>query len=286
MSEAKIGVIGGSGIYEIEGLSDIEEVCVDTPFGDPSDAITIGTLEGVRVAFLPRHGKGHRIMPSELPARANIYSLKSLGVERIISISACGSMKREIAPLDIVVPDQIFDRTKARPTSFFGDGLVVHVSFAEPFCPDLSEHLYEAAIEGGSRVHRGGTFLVIDGPQFSTKGESRVYQSWGMDIIGMTAIPEAKLAREAEMCYATLAMVTDYDVWHESEETVTVEMVVKNFQHNVAMAKKVLRDLLPRITTQRDCGCATALKNAIITQRDRVPDKVRERLSLLVQRYL
>ena len=286
MSEVNIGVIGGSGIYEIEGLSDVEAVCVETPFGDPSEAITIGTLEEVRVAFLPRHGKGHRIMPSELPVRANIYALKSLGVERIISISACGSMREEIAPLDIVIPDQIFDRTKARPTTFFGDGLVVHISFADPFCHDLSESLYEAAIEAGARVHKGGTFLIIDGPQFSTKAESRIYQSWGVDIIGMTAIPEAKLAREAEMCYATLAMVTDYDVWHESEETVTVEMVVKNFHHNVAMAKEVLRDLLSRISTQRDCGCATALKDAIITQRDCVPDEVKERLSLLVQRYL
>ena len=286
MSEAKTGVIGGSGLYEIEGLSDIEKVCVETPFGEPSEAITIGTLEGVRVAFLPRHGKGHRIMPTELPVRANIYALKSLGVERIISFSACGSMKEEIAPLDIVIPDQLFDRTRARSSTFFRNGLVAHISFAEPFCPDLSELLYEAAMEVGARVHKGGTYLCIEGPQFSTKGESRVYRSWGVDVIGMTAIPEAKLAREAEICYATLALVTDYDVWHETGEPVTVEMVVRNLLRNVAMAKRVLRAVLSRIPAERDCLCTTALKDAIITQRESIPSEVREKLALLVGKYL
>jgi len=286
VSEAKTGIIGGSGLYEIEGLSDIEKVCVETPFGEPSEAITIGTLEGVRVAFLPRHGKGHRIMPTELPVRANIYALKSLGVERIISFSACGSMKEEIAPLDIVIPDQLFDRTRARSSTFFRNGLVAHISFAEPFCPDLSELLYEAAMEVGARVHKGGTYLCIEGPQFSTKGESRVYRSWGVDVIGMTAIPEAKLSREAEICYATLALVTDYDVWHETGEPVTVEMVVRNLLRNVAMAKRVLRAVLSRIPAERDCLCATALKDAIITQRESIPSEVREKLALLVGKYL
>jgi len=286
MSEANIGVIGGSGLYEMEGLAEIEEVRVETPFGEPSEAITIGTLEGVRVAFLPRHGKGHRIMPTELPVRANIYALKSLGVERIISVSACGSMKEEIAPLDIVIPDQLFDRTRARPTTFFGGGLVIHISFDEPFCPELSGLLYEAAKEVGARVHKDGTYICIEGPQFSTKGESRIYRQWGVDVIGMTAIPEAKLAREAEICYATLAMVADYDVWHEVEEPVTVEMVVRNMLQNVVMAKRVIRAALPKIPAQRDCLCATALRDAIITQRERIPAGVREKLALLVGKYL
>ena len=286
MTDVKIGVIGGSGLYEIEDLTDIEEARAETPFGEPSDAIAIGTLEGVRVAFLPRHGKGHRIMPTDLPVRANIYALKSLGVEHIISFSACGSMKEEIAPLDIVIPDQLFDRTRGRSSSFFGNGLVAHISFAEPFCPELSELLYEAAMEVGARVHKGGTYLCIEGPQFSTKGESRIYRSWGVDVIGMTAIPEAKLAREAEICYATLALVTDYDVWHETEEMVTVEIVVRNLLRNVAMAKRVLRAVLSRIPAERDCLCATALKDAIITQRESIPSEVTEKLALLVGKYL
>jgi len=284
--KARIGVIGGSGLYEIEGLTDIKEVQVSTPFGEPSDAITIGTLEGEQVAFLPRHGKGHRISPTELPVRANIYALKSLGVERIISISACGSMKEEIAPLDIVIPDQLFDRTKARASSFFGEGLVAHIAFDEPVCPELSELLYQAAKEVGARVHKGGTYICIEGPQFSTKGESRIYRQWGVDVIGMTAIPEAKLAREAEICYATLAMVTDYDVWHEAEEPVTVEMVVRNLLRNVETAKGVLKIVVPRIPKDRTCRCATALENAIQTQRDKIPSAVRERLGLLVSKYL
>lgn len=286
MAKVKIGVIGGSGLYEIEDLTDIEEVRVGTPFGEPSDAITIGTLKAVRVAFLPRHGKGHRIMPTELPVRANIYALKSLGVERIISFSACGSMKEDIAPLDIVIPDQLFDRTRARTSTFFGHGVVAHVSFAEPFCPQLSELLYEAATDVGAKAHKGGTYLCIEGPQFSTKGESQIYRSWGVDVIGMTAIPEAKLAREAEICYATVALVTDYDVWHEAEEAVTVEIVVRNLRRNVATAKAVLTAVLPRIAAERDCLCATALKDAIITQRESITSEVRQTLGLLVNRYV
>jgi 5'-methylthioadenosine phosphorylase len=286
MTKATIGVIGGTALYEVEGLTDIEEVRVQTPFGEPSDVITMGTLEGRRVAFLPRHGKGHRILPSELPARANIYALKSLGVERIISLSACGSMKEDIAPLDVLIPDQLFDRTKTRPSSFFGDGLVAHISFADPFCPDLSELLYNAAAEAGARAHKGGTYLVIEGPQFSTQAESRVYRSWGVDVIGMTALPEAKLAREAEICYATLALVTDYDVWHAAEGPVTVEMILGYLLKNAATAKRVLRTLLPRIPDQRDCPCAMALRDAIVTHREFISGEVKEKLALLVGKYV
>jgi 5'-methylthioadenosine phosphorylase len=285
--QATIGVIGGSGVYQMEGLKDVKEVKVKTPFGDPSDAIVLGTLGNQRVAFLPRHGRGHRIMPSELPVRANIYALKSLGVERIISISACGSLREDFAPLDIVIPDQLYDRTKNRPTTFFGEGLVVHISFAEPFCPELSQVLYNAAQKAGARVHRGGAYIVIDGPQFSTKAESESYRLMKMDIIGMTAIPEAKLAREAELCYATIAMVTDYDVWHPSHDAVTVEMVVQNLLKNAEMGKRIVRyavDEIPK--TREQCPCPSALKDAIITARDRIPAKVRRDLGLLLDKYL
>jgi 5'-methylthioadenosine phosphorylase len=286
MSNVNIGVIGGTALYEMEGLTDVEEIRVQTPFGDPSDAITVGTIEGRQVAFLPRHGRGHRIMPSELPARANIYALKSLGVERIISFSACGSMRESIAPLDVVIPDQLFDRTKARPSTFFGDGLVAHISFAEPFCPYLSALLLDAAVEVGAKAHGGGTYLVIDGPQFSTKAESRIYRSWGVDVIGMTALPEAKLAREAEICYATVALVTDYDVWHEAEGEVTVEMILGYLLQNVATAKGMLSVVLPRIPDERDCPCATALKDVIVTRPELIPTEAKERLALLLGKYL
>ena len=286
MAEAKIGVIGGSGLYDIEGFSDVEEVTLNTPFGQPSDAITIGTLAGKRVAFLPRHGRGHRLSPSELPVQANIYALKMLGVEQIISVSAVGSMRNEIAPLDLVVPDQLIDRTKLRSSSFFGDGLVVHIGFADPFCPELSQALYDAAKLVGATVHKGGTYVCIEGPQFSTRAESRVYRQLGADIIGMTAIPEAKLAREAEICYATLALVTDYDVWHESEEPVTVEMIVANLQKNVDTAKKVLATIVPNLGGERQCECAHTLQNAIITQWDRVPNRTKERVALLTNKYV
>lgn len=287
MPTARVGVIGGSGLYQMEGLTNIEEVRPDTPFGPPSDAITIGTLEGERVAFLPRHGRGHRISPSVLPSRANIYALKSLGVEHIISVSACGSMREDIAPLDVVIPDQIFDRTKGgRPATFFGEGLVVHISFADPFCPELSRVLYEAARANDVNVHNGGTLVVIEGPQFSTKAESRIYRQWGVDIIGMTALPEAKLAREAEICYATLAMVTDYDVWHVSEEPVTAEIVVRNLQKNVGTAQSIIRTAISRIQAARPCPCALALEDALITQRTVIPPAQKERLHLLIGKYL
>jgi len=288
MEQATLGVIGGSGVYNVEALQDVEEKRVKTPFGDPSDAIVVGTLSGVRVAFLPRHGRGHRIMPSELNSRANIYALKSLGVRYIVSISACGSMREDLAPRDIVIPDQIFDRTKARPSTFFGDGLVVHVSFDQPFCPGLSELVYQAVKKTGATVHTGGTFLVLEGPQFSTKAESRIYRQWGVDIIGMTALPEAKLAREAEICYAAMAHVTDYDVWHETEEPVTVAMLLENLRANSAVTKEALTYLAPLVAKQKErtCPCASALSSAIITQRDLIPAAIKKRLGLLISKYV
>ena len=286
MPEAKIGVIGGSGLYEIEGMTEVKEVRLKTPFGDSSDAIAIGSLEGTRIAFLPRHGKGHRISPTELPVRANIYALKSLGVEWIISISAVGSLKEEIHPLDLVIPDQLIDRTKSRVNTFFGQGLVAHVAFAEPFCPVLSEILYQAAMEQGARVHKGGTYVVMEGPLFSTGAESNLYRSWGASIIGMTALPEAKLAREAEICYATLACVTDYDCWHQTEESVTVEMIVANLQRNVTTAKNIIRIAAGRIPQQRECSCAQALKDVIITDPKKIPPRVKRDLGLLIGKYV
>jgi 5'-methylthioadenosine phosphorylase len=286
MERALVGVIGGSGVYEMEGLSDISEVKPKTPFGEPSDAIVVGTLSGQRVAFLPRHGRGHRISPTELNSRANIYALKSLGVEYIISISACGSLREDYAPRDIVIPDQLFDRTRGRPLTFFGDGLVIHIGLADPFCPHLSRSLYEAVQKTGATVHMGGTFVIIEGPRFSTKGESRIFRQWGCDIIGMTAIPEAQLAREAEICYATMAHVTDYDVWHESEEPVTVEAIVKNLLANAEIAKEAVRNVVPLLGGERACECAHALRDAFITQRDLIPAGVKEKLDLLVNKYV
>jgi len=282
----RLAVIGGSGLYQMEGLSDTKEVRPKTPFGDPSDAIIIGTLVGQRVAFLPRHGRGHRISPTNLPVRANIYALKSLGVERIIAVSACGSLREDIAPRHIVIPDQLFDRTRLRPLTFFDEGPVVHISFAEPFCPQLSRLLYEAVQTTGTPVHKGGNFVVIEGPRFSTKAESHAFRQWGMDIIGMTAVPEAQLAREAEICYAVMAHATDYDVWHESEETVTVEAVIRNLLANTAAAQQAIRNLVPHIPAERDCVCASALADAIITQRDVITAESREQLDLLIGKYL
>ena len=284
--QAQVGIIGGSGFYEMEGFTDGQEVRVDTPFGPPSDTLTVGRLGDVPLAFLPRHGRGHRIIPTELPARANIYALKSLGVERVIAVSAVGSMKEQIRPLDLVVPDQLMDRTKSRPSTFFGDGLAAHVSFADPFCPHLSTALVDAASQVGARVHAGGTYVCIEGPQFSTRAESRIYRQWGVDVIGMTALPEAKLAREAELCYASLALATDYDVWHESEAEVTVEMVVSNLLKNVETSKKVVGAAVAALPGERTCACPAALRDAIITQRDRIPGAARLRLDLLVGKYL
>ncbi|TEU17222.1 MAG: S-methyl-5'-thioadenosine phosphorylase [Dehalococcoidia bacterium] len=286
MPEAKVGVIGGSGLYKMGGMTEVEEVKVSTPFGEPSDAIILGNIEGVRVAFLPRHGEGHRISPSELPAKANIYALKYLGVERIISVNAVGSLKEEIEPLDVVIPDQLIDCTKGRASTFFTDGIVGHVSLAEPFCPVLSQISFEASTKVGARVHKGGTYLVMEGPQLSTKAESQLYRSWGADVIGMTASPEAKLAREAEICYATLALATDYDCWHPNCESVTTEMILTNLRKGIDTVKRILKLLLPSIPQKRDCACASALKYAIVTGRKYVPKEKRKELGLLIDKYL
>jgi 5'-methylthioadenosine phosphorylase len=281
-----IGVIGGSGLYELEGLEDVRWKRVRTPFGDPSDEYCVGRFEERTVVFLPRHGRGHRVMPSELNFRANIWGLKSLGVEWIVSISAVGSMKDHIRPLDLVIPDQFVDLTKRRVSSFFGNGIVGHVGMADPVCPDLAAALEKAARAVGATVHRGGTYVCIEGPQFSSKAESRIYRSWGVDVIGMTNMPEAKLAREAELCYATLALATDYDVWHESHETVTVEAVIANLLKNVVTAKEVLRRLIPEIGPPRACPCPELLKNAIITNPGVFPPSTRRALDLLLGKYV
>ena len=286
MAEATIAFIGGSGLYDIDGLSDRHEVTVDTPFGPTSDDIVLGKIGETNVAFLPRHGRGHRISPTELPVRANIFALKTLGVERIVSISAVGSLKEEVRPLDIVVPDQIIDRTKSRVATFFGDGLVVHVGLAEPFCAELTKLLAAAASEYGGRVHSGGTYLVIEGPQFSTRAESELYRSWGASVIGMTALPEAKLAREAEICYAIMALVTDYDVWHRSEADVSVGLVVANLKKNVETSRSAIASLATRLPSHRGCACGSALKDAIITSRESIPQEAKDKLSPLVSKYL
>jgi len=283
--EGAIGIIGGSGLYDLEGLSEVRWRRVRTPFGDPSDAYCLGRLGGRRVIFLPRHGRGHRLMPSELNFRANIWGLKSLGAAWVVSISAVGSMKEAIRPLDIVVPDQFFDMTKRRVSSFFGDGIVAHVGMAEPVCPDLAAALETAARQTGATVHRGGTYVCIEGPQFSTKAESRIYRSWGVDVIGMTNMPEAKLAREAELCYATLALATDYDVWHETHETVSVEAVIENLLKNVATAQDVLRHVIPAVGPARTCECPNLLRNAVITNPRAFPPRTRKRLALLLDRH-
>ncbi len=286
MAEVKIGIIGGSGLYKIEGVTEIEEVKPDTPFGKPSDAIMLGNLEGTKVAFLPRHGKGHRISPSELPSKANIYALKSLGVERIISVGAVGSLNGEIQPLDLVIPDQLIDRTRVRDSTFFTNGIVAHIAFAEPFCPVLSQILFEAATKAGVKVHKGGTYLAMEGPQFSTKAESQLYRSWGADIVGMTALPEAKLAREAEICYARIAIVTDYDCWHPRYESVTTEIILTNLQTGVDTAREVLRLAIPNIPQERNCACAAALKDAIATSPEYISDRAKVDLALLIGKYL
>ena len=286
MHEVKIGIIGGTGLYDMEGMSEVEEVKIRTPFGEPSDVLILGNLEGIGVVFLPRHGKGHRLGPGELPGKANIYALKSLGVQRIISVTAVGSLKEEIKPSDLVIPDQIIDWTKGKGNTFFTNGIVAHIAFAEPFCPVLRQALFEAAGKAGVKVHKGGTHLAMEGPQFSTKAESQLYRSWGADIISMTALPEAKLAREAEICYATLAVVTDRDCWHPGYETVTTEMIFANLQKGVETAKYILKLTIPSIPQKRDCRCATALKDAIATSPQYVSNKVKKGLELLVGKYL
>ena len=284
--EADIAIIGGSGLYEMEGLRNVRYIEVDTPFGSPSDAIVVGDLEGVAVAFLPRHGRGHRLNPSHIPARANIYALKTLGVQRIISVSAVGSLKEDVVPLDLVIPDQLIDRTRQRENTFFDHGMVVHVGFSDPFCPASSHIIRESAGDQGITTHAGGTMVVMEGPAFSTRAESFMYRSWGADIIGMTALPEAKLAREAEICYATMAWITDYDCWHQTEEAVTVEMVVQNLQKNVLHSKELITRVAPRLAQELDCSCASALEGAIITHPQGVPEDVKHRLAPIVGRYM
>ncbi len=282
-----IAVIGGSGLYDMPALENVREIDVETPFGPPSDSVIVGELEDVPVAFLPRHGKGHVLMPSEVPYRANVYALKSLGVRRIVGVSACGSLRAALAPGHIVVPDQLFDHTTLRARTFFGEGLVAHVSVADPFCPQLSAELADVTEAEGGTVHRGGRFITIEGPRFSTKSESNVYRAWGMDIIGMTTSPEAFLAREAGICYAVMAHITDYDVWHETEGTVTVEMVVRRFNANIDLARRTLTTLLPHLAEiGSPCGCEDALADALITARERIPDETREKLRPLVERFL
>ncbi len=285
LPRARVGVIGGSGFYGMAGLTDAEEVRVETPFGAPSDAVLVGILDGERVAFLPRHGRGHRILPSELPARANIYALKLLGVEFIIGVSAVGSLREDIEPLHLVVPDQVIDRTRGRPCSFFGEGLVAHIAFADPFCPALRDVLVDSARAAGATVHRGGTYVVMEGPAFSTRAESNLYRAWGADVIGMTALPEAKLAREAEMCYGILACATDYDVWHDAHADVTAEMIVANLRKNVEVSQQAVRLALSRLPAERTCPCASALRDAQVTPMELVPAQTLERLGPIIARY-
>jgi 5'-methylthioadenosine phosphorylase len=285
-SEVKVGVIGGSGLYQIQGLADVQEVEISTPFGNPSDSYRIGALEGQRVVFLARHNRNHTIMPSELNFRANIYGFKQLGVEWIISASAVGSLKEEHRPLDIVVPDQFYDRTKTRISTFFGDGIVVHVSFADPICGQLASIVQQAGSDAGVPIKRGGTYVCMEGPQFSTKAESNTYRSWGMDLIGMTNLQEAKLAREAEMCYTTMALVTDYDCWHPAHDAVTVAEVVQNLKKNAENAQKIIRAAVKRLPVTRTCSCRNALQNAILTDLSKVPPRTKTRLELLLKRYI
>lgn len=286
MPKAKIGVIGGTGLYDIEGLTDIEEVDIETPFGKPSDTIIIGRLEGVGIAFLPRHGRGHRISPTEVPSRANIYALKSLGVEHIIAICSAGSFKKEIKPGDLLIPDQLIDRTRNRVNSFFGEGIVAHIAFAEPFCPVLSQLLYQSAKESGASAHPKGTLVVMEGPAFSTRAESRLYRSWGADIIGMTALPEAKLAREAEICYAVIGCVTDYDSWWQPGEPVTVDMILNTQHQNIDTAKKIIKLAVSQIPERHDCACATALTGAIVPAPEMIPPEQKKKLNILIGKYL
>ncbi|MFH1621922.1 MAG: S-methyl-5'-thioadenosine phosphorylase [Candidatus Omnitrophota bacterium] len=284
---AQIGIIGGSGLYNIEGVKKIKEQEISTPFGSPSDKVVTGELSGIEVVFLPRHGKGHRINPSEINYRANIFAMKKLGVERIISLSACGSLKEELKPMDFVLPDQFVDRTnQARNTTFLRDGIVGHISFAQPTCLDLSKVIYETAKELGMDIHMGGTYLNMEGPAFSTKAESHLYRTWGMDIIGMTNMIEARLAREAEICYSTLAAVTDYDCWHESHESVSVDMIIEYLNKNVDNAKQIIKDAILKIPKQRSCACKDALKFALITARDVIPEKTKKDLDIIIGKYV
>ncbi|HTX80380.1 MAG TPA: S-methyl-5'-thioadenosine phosphorylase [Longilinea sp.] len=281
-----LGIIGGSGLYQFSALQNVKTVEIKTPFGDPSSPIVIGSLSGKRVAFLARHGIGHFISPTEVNYRANIYALKSLGVQQVVSISACGSLRDDFAPGDVVIPDQLVDFTHLRPRSFFGDGMVVHVGVAEPFCTELSALLLDAVNEAGAVSHDGGTFITIEGPRFSTKGESNLYRAWGMSIIGMTASPEAFLAREAEMCYATMAHVTDYDVWHITEEAVSADMVVRTLAKNIELVQQAVQMLVKKLPRKATCACSSSLSNAIITRSECIPPETVKKLDLLVKKYI
>jgi 5'-methylthioadenosine phosphorylase len=281
-----LGIIGGSGLYNMAGLSEVSEHDLTTPFGKPSDPIVVGTLGGHRVAFLARHGRGHRLTPSEVNYRANIYALKMLGVERVVAVSACGSLREDYAPGHIVIPDQIYDNTKGRERTFFGEGLVAHVGVADPFCPTLSGQLYGAVAATGATVHRGGAFITIEGPRFSTKAESQTFRSWGMSLVGMTTSPEAFLAREAELCYACMAHVTDYDVWHTSEAPVTVEMVVRTINQNMGFAKAAISGLVMTPANRAECPCPTALAAGVMTSKQHIPAEARRKFDLLAGKYL
>ena len=286
MPQAEIGIIGGSGLYHMPGFKETQEVRLQTPFGDPSEVYVLGDLDGRKVAFLARHGRGHRILPSELNFRANIYGFKQLGVTRIVSVSAVGSLKEEHKPLEFVIPDQFFDRTRHRVDTFFGDGIVAHIAFADPICPELAKVVESACKKAGVAGKLGGTYLCMEGPQFSTKAESNVYRSWGMDVIGMTNLQEAKLAREAEICYVTVAMVTDYDCWHPHHDSVTVDQIVAVLVKNADNAVKVLRETVAAMPKTRTCKCGAALAHAILTERDKIPAATRKKLSLILDKYL
>jgi len=286
MSEKIVGVIGGSGLYEMEGLDDVQTVSLKTPFGDPSDSFIVGRLEGVKVAFLPRHGKGHRITPSSLNFRANVYGMKMLGVQWIIGVSAVGSMKESIHPGEMVIPNQFIDQTKGRPNTFFSDGIVGHISFADPVCPDLSQILFEAGREVGATVHKNGTYLCIEGPQFSTRAESKLYRTWEVDIVGMTNLPEAKLAREAEICYSTIAFATDYDCWHEEAGDVSIGEVLRILAQSTKIAKNAIRHALKHLPEKRVCLCANALKYALITGKKFILEKTKKDLEPIIGKYI
>jgi 5'-methylthioadenosine phosphorylase len=286
MAETIVGVIGGSGLYEMEGLEEVQKISLTTPFGDPSDSFMVGRLEGVKIAFLPRHGKGHRISPSSLNFRANIYAMKLLGAQWIIGVSAVGSMKESIHPGDMVIPNQFIDRTTGRPNTFFSDGIVGHISLADPVCPVLSQLLYQAGQKVGATVHKDGTYLCIEGPQFSTRAESKLYRTWGVDIIGMTNIPEAKLAREAEICYATIAFATDYDCWHQEAGDVSIGEVLRILAQSTKIAKSAIRNVVKHLPEKRECICSTALKHALITGKTMIPEKTKKDLEPIIGKYI
>jgi 5'-methylthioadenosine phosphorylase len=286
MAEKIVGVIGGSGLYEMEGLEDVQTISLTTPFGDPSDSFVVGRLEGVKIAFLPRHGKGHRISPSSLNFRANIYAMKLLGAQWIIGVSAVGSMKESIHPGDMVISNQFIDRTTGRPSTFFSDGIVAHISFADPVCPVLGQILFQAGKEVGATVQKDGTYLCIEGPQFSTRAESRLYRTWGVDVIGMTNLPEAKLAREAEICYATIAFATDYDCWHQEAGDVSIGEVLRILAQSTKIAKSAIRNAVKHLPEKRECICATALKYALITGKKMIPEKTKKDLEPIIGKYL